>query len=80
MRTDESPVEWQIVDRLAPYPDTLDAMKVRAAGIAEGSATESVWLLEHPPLYTAGVSAKAGDLLACIAYRLFRHPAKCMIR
>jgi lipoyl(octanoyl) transferase len=45
------------------YPAAVAAMEARAAAIAEGSADELVWLLEHPPLYTAGVSAKAGDLL-----------------
>ena len=46
-----------------PYPEAVAAMEARAAAIAEGRAGELVWLLEHPPLYTAGVSAKPGDLL-----------------
>src|SRR6202044_612101 len=45
------------------YPDALAAMDERAAGIAAGQAAELVWLLEHPPLYTAGTSAKPEDLL-----------------
>jgi lipoyl(octanoyl) transferase len=45
------------------YLDAVAAMEARAAAIAEGTATEMVWLLEHPPLYTAGISAKTADLL-----------------
>ena len=45
------------------YPDAVAAMEARAAAIAEDTAGELVWLLEHPPLYTAGVSAKPADLL-----------------
>lgn len=63
-RADNLPVEWQISDGLVPYPEALDAMKARAAAIANGEAGEQVWLLEHPPLYTAGTSAVADDLLA----------------
>lgn len=57
------PVEWRIADRQVPYPEALAVMEERAAAIAEGSAPELVWLLEHPPLYTSGTSAKPGDLL-----------------
>ncbi|GKQ50469.1 lipoyl(octanoyl) transferase LipB [Bradyrhizobium sp. Ce-3] len=57
-------VEWRIADRPVPYPDSLTAMDTRVAAIADGSAPELVWLLEHPPLYTSGTSGKAGDLLA----------------
>jgi lipoyl(octanoyl) transferase len=64
MRGDARAVEWIISDALVPYPDALATMKARAAAIAEGTATEAVWLLEHPALYTAGTSATAGDLLA----------------
>ncbi|MDF2797695.1 MAG: lipB [Devosia sp.] len=46
-----------------PYPLALEAMRERAAAIAAGAAEEAVWLLEHPPLYTAGTSAVPGDLL-----------------
>ncbi|WP_375775157.1 lipoyl(octanoyl) transferase LipB [Bradyrhizobium sp. ma5] len=56
-------VEWRISDRPVPYPDSLAAMDTRVAAIAEGSAPELVWLLEHPPLYTSGTSGKADDLL-----------------
>ena len=46
-----------------PYPDAVARMEALAAGIADGSARERVWLLEHPPLYTAGTSARPGDLV-----------------
>jgi lipoyl(octanoyl) transferase len=45
------------------YPEAVAAMEARAAAIADGTAGELIWLLEHPPLYTAGVSAKATDLI-----------------
>ena len=54
--------EWTTLPGLAPYAQTLAAMEARVAAIAEGRADEAIWLLEHPPLYTAGTSAKAGDL------------------
>jgi lipoyl(octanoyl) transferase len=57
------PVEWRISDRLVGYDDAVAEMDARAAAIAEGTAPELVWLLEHPPLYTAGTSAKDGDLI-----------------
>jgi lipoyl(octanoyl) transferase len=56
-------VEWRISDALVPYADAVAAMEDRAAAIADGRASELVWLLEHPPLYTSGTSGKAGDLL-----------------
>jgi lipoyl(octanoyl) transferase len=57
-------VGWAVSRGLVPYEAAVAAMEARAAAIAEGSAGELIWLLEHPPLYTAGVSAKPGDLLA----------------
>jgi len=62
-RSDAASAGWAVSSGLVPYPDAVAAMEARAAAIAEGTASELVWLLEHPPLYTAGVSAKAGDLL-----------------
>jgi lipoyl(octanoyl) transferase len=47
---------------LVPYPDAIAAMQARIAAIRAGTAAERVWLLEHPPLYTAGTSAKPADL------------------
>jgi lipoyl(octanoyl) transferase len=52
-----------VSDGLTPYPAAVDFMERRAAAIAEGSAPEAVWLLEHPPIYTAGTSAKDADLI-----------------
>lgn len=61
---DGSPaVEWRISDSLVPYPEAVATMEARAAAIAAGDAPELVWLLEHPPLYTAGTSGHATDLL-----------------
>jgi lipoyl(octanoyl) transferase len=62
-RGDGRAVEWIVSDGLVPYPEALYRMRARAAAIAEGTAPEAVWLLEHPPLYTAGTSAAEGDLL-----------------
>jgi lipoyl(octanoyl) transferase len=56
-------VEWSMSDRPVDYLDAVAAMETRAAAIAAGEASELVWLLEHPPLYTSGTSGKAGDLL-----------------
>lgn len=56
------PVEWTTLPGLAPYAATLAAMEARAAAIAAGTAPEAVWLVEHPPLYTAGTSARPADL------------------
>ncbi|WP_373354168.1 lipoyl(octanoyl) transferase LipB [Pseudoroseicyclus sp. CXY001] len=56
-------VEWRTSEGLVPYEMALAEMEARATAIAEGRAEELVWLLEHPPLYTAGTSARAEDLL-----------------
>ena len=55
-------VEWRISPGLTPYPEALAAMEARAAAIRAGEAPELVWLLEHPPLYTAGTSADPAEL------------------
>jgi lipoyl(octanoyl) transferase len=57
-----APVEWRISGRLVDYAQAVAEMEARADAIAAGTAPEQVWLLEHPPLYTAGTSAKDGDL------------------
>ena len=54
--------EWITSDRPVPYPEALAFMEARVAAIAAGTAPEAIWLLEHPPLYTAGTSARAADL------------------
>ncbi len=56
-------VEWLIAAGPVPYPEALAAMEARVEAIRAGTAPELVWLLEHPPLYTAGTSAKATDLI-----------------
>jgi lipoyl(octanoyl) transferase len=56
-------LEWRISDGLVPYPEALALMEARVAEIRAGTAPELVWLLEHPPLYTAGTSAQPTDLL-----------------
>ena len=56
-------VEWLISDKPVPYLEAVAAMEARVADIAAGRASELVWLLEHPPLYTSGTSGKAQDLL-----------------
>lgn len=58
-----SPVDWIESHAPVPYPDALAVMDARVAAIASGETSECVWLLEHPPLYTAGTSAKASELL-----------------
>ena len=63
LREDGVAAEWAVSGGLVDYPVAVEAMEARAAAIAAGEAPELVWLLEHPPLYTAGVSSKEGDLL-----------------
>ncbi|MSO68959.1 MAG: lipoyl(octanoyl) transferase LipB [Alphaproteobacteria bacterium] len=58
-----APVEWRISAAAVPYQEAVSAMEARVAAIRDDRASEQVWLLEHPPLYTAGTSAKDGDLL-----------------
>lgn len=62
-RADAPPVEWRISEGLVDYEEALAFMEDRVAAIARGAAPECVWLLEHPPIYTAGTSAKDSDLL-----------------
>ena len=57
------PVEWRVSDGLTAYETALAVMEARATAVADGSAAELVWLLEHPPLYTAGTSARPEDLV-----------------
>jgi lipoyl(octanoyl) transferase len=58
-----SPVAWRVSDTAVGYAEALAVMDERAAAIADGRAAEQVWLLEHPPLYTAGTSARPEELL-----------------
>ena len=63
MQASSSVVEWRIQGGLTAYPEAVAFMEDRAAAIAAGRAAELVWLVEHPPIYTAGTSAKDSDLL-----------------
>ena len=56
-------VEWRVGGGLTPYSESLAAMAERAAAIRAGTAGELVWLVEHPPLYTAGTSARPEELV-----------------
>ncbi len=56
-------VEWRTLPGLVPYTETLAAMEAHVAAMNEGHAGEAIWLLEHPPLYTAGTSANPADLV-----------------
>jgi len=70
---DEGPLpEWIAADQRVAYPEAVAFMEERATAIAEGRARECVWLVEHPPLYTAGVSAKDNDLIAPDRFPVFR--------
>jgi lipoyl(octanoyl) transferase len=57
------PADWQVSPGLVPYEEALAVMDARAAAVAAGRARELVWLLEHPPLYTAGTSARPEELI-----------------
>jgi lipoyl(octanoyl) transferase len=56
-------VRWRVAEGLTPYPDAVAFMERRVADIRAGAEPETVWLLEHPPIYTAGTSAKPSDLI-----------------
>ncbi len=72
LRADGAAAGWAVSPGLVGYEAAVAAMEARAAAIAEGRAGELVWLLEHPPLYTAGVSAKDADLLDPERFPVFR--------
>jgi lipoyl(octanoyl) transferase len=75
IRADGRPVEWAVSPGYIAYEEAVAAMEARAAAIAAGEAGEAgelVWLLEHPPLYTAGVSSKDGDLLDAARFPVHR--------
>ncbi|UXN04750.1 lipoyl(octanoyl) transferase LipB [Bartonella sp. HY406] len=61
---DNAPVEWRIESGLTDYQFALDFMQKRAEAIRSDNARELIWLVEHPPLYTAGTSANINDLIA----------------
>jgi len=64
-------VEWITSDSLVPYPAAVAFMEARADAIARGEADEAIWLLEHPPLYTAGTSANRADLVDPDRFEVF---------
>lgn len=67
-----TPVEWRISEAFTPYPDAVAEMEQRVAGISSADAGEQVWLVQHPPLYTAGTSANDDDLLDAHRFPVFR--------
>jgi lipoyl(octanoyl) transferase len=66
------PVAWTIAEAPIAYPDAVAAMEARVAGILAGGEPEQVWLVEHPPLYSAGTSARDDDLLSPDRFPVFR--------
>ena len=66
------PVDWRVSDAPVPYLDAVARMEARVAAIRAGTAGEEVWLLEHPPLYTAGTSANDSDLIEPDRFPVFR--------
>lgn len=67
-----SAVEWRVAEATVPYPAAVAEMEARVAAIRAEQAPELVWLLEHPPLYTAGTSARDEDLLAPNRFPVYR--------
>ncbi len=65
-------VEWIISEKPVEYAHALETMERRVAGILDGSASEAVWLLEHPPVYTAGTSAAPSDILDNRRFPIFQ--------
>lgn len=63
--------EWRVSTGQVNYPDAVAAMEARVEAILKGEARELIWLIEHPPLYTAGVSAKREDLLEPERFEVF---------
>ena len=71
-QTQSAPVEWVIAEGLVGYEEAVAEMEARVAAIAEGRAPERIWLVEHPPLYTAGTSANDEDLVEANRFPVFR--------
>ena len=68
----DTPVRWEIAASPVDYPDAVARMDREVEAIANGTAAELIWLLEHPPLYTAGTSAKAADLVSPDRFPVFQ--------
>jgi lipoyl(octanoyl) transferase len=65
-------VDWDVSEGLVPYPEAMARMDARVDAIAKGTAPECIWLLEHPPLYTAGTSAHDEDLVERERFPVFK--------
>jgi lipoyl(octanoyl) transferase len=70
--TSADEVVWEITEGLIPYPDAMARMDAHVDAIAKGSEPERIWLLEHPPLYTAGTSAHEEDLVERERFPVFK--------
>ena len=68
---DEDAIEWRVGTGPVPYPEALAFMEERAAAIRAGTAAECVWLLEHPPLFTAGTSADPSELFNPLGFPVY---------
>ena len=64
-------IEWRLSEGLTPYPDALAEMEARAVAVRNGEARELVWLLEHPPLFTAGTSADPAELFNPLGFPVY---------
>jgi lipoyl(octanoyl) transferase len=64
-------IEWRVSEGLTPYPQALAEMEARATDVRDGHAPELVWLLEHPPLFTAGTSADSAELFNPMGFPVF---------
>jgi lipoyl(octanoyl) transferase len=67
-----TPIEWRISNDFIPYPNAVSEMEERVAGILSGHSDEQVWMVQHPPLYTAGTSADDADLLDAHKFPVFQ--------
>jgi len=68
---DRDGIEWRVSEGLVPYADALAEMEERAGAVREGKASELVWLLEHPPLFTSGTSADPAELFNPMGFPVF---------
>ncbi len=64
-------IEWRISEGMTLYPDALAEMEARAIAVRAGEARELVWLVEHPPLFTAGTSADPAELFNPLGFPVF---------
>lgn len=64
-------IEWRVTPGLTPYPEALAEMEARAAAIRNEGAPELIWLIEHPPLFTAGTSADPAELFNPMGFPVY---------